>query len=91
MMLIPASLCEGSFFYFYVELVFPLLSVYLSKHHCQLQYNSFYITLCLVDHILCIDIIYMIYMLKVEANAEAIIFLCVDTNTFMLRIIAAVN
>ena len=91
MMLIPASLCEGPFFYFYVESVFPLLSVYLSKHHCQLQYNSFYITLCLVDHILCIDIIYMIYMLKVEAKAEAIIFLCVDTNTFMLKIIAAVN
>ena len=47
--------------------------------------------MCLVDHILCIDIIYMIYMLKVEANAEAIIFLCVDSNTFMLKVIAAVN
>ena len=84
MMLIPASLCEGPFFYFYVESVFPLLSVSLSKHHCELQYNSFYIILCLIDHILFIDIISMIYMWKLKQFAEAIIFLCVDTNTFML-------
>ena len=42
-------------------------------------------TLCLIDHILCIDIISMIYMWKLKQFAEAIIFLCVDTNTFMLR------
>ena len=42
-------------------------------------------TLCLIDHILFIDIISMIYMGKLKQFAEAIIFLCVDTNTFMLR------
>ena len=48
-------------------------------------------TLCLIDHILCIDIISMIYMLKLKQFAEAIIFLCVDTDTFMLKIVATMN
>ena len=33
--LIPASLCEGPFFYFYVESVFLFLLSSTSKHQCQ--------------------------------------------------------
>ena len=29
--------------------------------------------------------------MKDEAKAEAIIFLCVDTNTFILKIVATMN
>ena len=54
MMLIPASLCEGPFFYFYVESVFLLLSVseantcvnFVCNNFYMLVYCTYYIALC---------------------------------------------
>ena len=67
--LIHASLCEGSFFYFYVESVF-LFFVFHKQTLVSILCNMGYMQRIGLVILLCVDDIHEINMLKVEAIAE---------------------
>ena len=86
--LISASLCEGSFFYFYVESVYLLLSILEANTSVNFAATIFICSYIALIICFVLTNIHEIYMLKVENNCWNLNLPLCWLNTFYLESIA---
>ena len=84
---IHAYLCEGPFFYFYVESVYLLLSILEANTCVNCVHWFLHVYLLHLLYCFMVTTIHEIYMLQVESNCWNLIILCVASKPLTLNLL----